>query len=99
MDGGLGLRGEARRLEPAPVAREGLAARVAKMTRAPTSVLLVDDEPDNLVALTAVLEPLDRELVQAGSGEEALKLLLAREFAVISSTSGCPASTASRRRR
>ena len=47
------------------------------------SVLLVDDEPDNLVALTAVLEPLDRELVQAGSGEEALKLLLAREFAVI----------------
>ena len=37
------------------------------------SVLLVDDEPDNLVALTAVLEPLDRELVQATSGEEALK--------------------------
>ena len=30
-----------------------------------------------------MLEPLDRELVQAGSGEEALKLLLAREFAVI----------------
>ena len=27
---GLGLRGEARRLEPAPVAREGLAARVAR---------------------------------------------------------------------
>jgi PAS domain S-box-containing protein len=47
------------------------------------SVLLVDDEPDNLVALTAVLEPLDRELVQAGSGEEALRLLLKREFAVI----------------
>ncbi len=47
------------------------------------SVLLVDDEPDNLVALTAVLEPLDRELVQATSGEEALRLLLRREFAVI----------------
>src|SRR5436190_3640227 len=47
------------------------------------SVLLVDDEPDNLVALTAVLEPLDRELVQASSGEQALKLLLQREFAVI----------------
>ena len=30
-----------------------------------------------------MLEPLDRELVQAGSGEEALKLLLEREFAVI----------------
>src|SRR5436190_9970333 len=47
------------------------------------SVLLVDDEPDNLVALTAVLEPLDRELVQASSGEEALALLLKREFAAI----------------
>src|SRR5919108_2447780 len=47
------------------------------------SVLLVDDEPDNLVALTAVLEPLGRELVQAASGEEALRLLLKQEFAVI----------------
>ena len=46
-------------------------------------VLLVDDEPDNLVALTAVLEPLGRELVSAASGEEALKLLLREEFAVI----------------
>jgi len=46
-------------------------------------VLLVDDEPDNLVALAAVLEPLGRELVRARSGEEALKLLLQGEFAVI----------------
>ncbi len=46
-------------------------------------VLLVDDEPDNLVALTAVLEPLGRELVSASSGEEALRLLLRQEFAVI----------------
>lgn len=46
-------------------------------------MLLVDDEPDNLVALSAVLEPLDRPLVTAGSGEEALKLLLRHEFAVI----------------
>ena len=46
-------------------------------------VLLVDDEPDNLVALEAVLEPLDRELVRATSGEEALRQLLRDEFAVI----------------
>ena len=46
-------------------------------------VLLVDDEPDNLVALQAVLEPLGRELVTASSGEEALKLLLKDTFAVI----------------
>jgi PAS domain S-box-containing protein len=47
------------------------------------SVLLVDDEPDNLVALAAVLEPLGRNLVRATSGEQALKLLLKQEFAVI----------------
>ena len=46
-------------------------------------VLLVDDRRDNLLALTAVLESLDVELVQAGSGEEALRRLLAEEFAVI----------------
>ncbi|MDQ4048349.1 MAG: SpoIIE family protein phosphatase [Actinomycetota bacterium] len=46
-------------------------------------VLLVDDEPDNLVALTAVLEPLGRDLVTAASGEEALRLLLREEFALI----------------
>jgi len=46
-------------------------------------VLLVDDEPDNLVALEAVLEPLGQELVRAASGEEALRQLLKGEFAVI----------------
>jgi len=46
-------------------------------------VLLVDDEPDNLVALSAVLEPLGKELVSARSGEEALGRLLQQEFAVI----------------
>jgi len=46
-------------------------------------VLLVDDRPDNLLALRAVLEPLALELVEAGSGEEALRHLLAGEFALI----------------
>lgn len=47
------------------------------------SVLLVDDQPDNLIALSAVLEPLGHESVQARSGHEALKLLLKQRFAVI----------------
>src|SRR5919202_379810 len=57
------------------------------MTRAPAlgperpSVLLVDDRPENLLALTAVLEPLDVRLVTAGSGEEALRALLGEDFA------------------
>ena len=46
-------------------------------------VLLVDDRPDNLLALQAVLEPLDVELVSAGSGGEALAALLAEEFAAV----------------
>ena len=46
-------------------------------------VLLVDDRADNLLALRAVLEPLSLELVEAASGEEALRHLLAGEFALI----------------
>ena len=46
-------------------------------------VLMVDDRPDNLMALAAVLEPLDADLVPARSGEEALRRLLGGEFAVI----------------
>ena len=47
------------------------------------SILLVDDRPENLLALEAALEPLDQNLVKANSGEEALRLLLREEFAVI----------------
>ena len=46
-------------------------------------VLLVDDRPDNLLALQAVLEPLDLDLVSASSGTEALGRLLDEEFAVL----------------
>ncbi len=46
-------------------------------------VLLVDDEPANRLALRAVLEGLDLTLVEAQSGEEALRQLLESQFAVI----------------
>jgi PAS domain S-box-containing protein len=46
-------------------------------------LLLVDDRPENLLALEALLEPLGQELVRAGSGEEALRHLLHEEFAAI----------------
>ena len=52
------------------------------MTAVPR-VLLVDDRPDNLLALRSVLEPLGLDLVEAASGEEALRHLLAGEFALI----------------
>jgi response regulator RpfG family c-di-GMP phosphodiesterase len=46
-------------------------------------ILLVDDMEDNLVALEAVLASLDEPLVRARSGEEAMKALLRRRFAVV----------------
>lgn len=54
------------------------------MQLAPTvNVLLVDDHPENLVALEAILDSLGQNLVQAHSGEEALRALLHQDFAVI----------------
>src|ERR1700687_2240554 len=47
------------------------------------SILLVDDNQANLIALDATLEPLGYPRVRAQSGEEALKHLLERRFALI----------------
>ncbi len=47
------------------------------------NILLVDDQPANLVALEAMLEDLGQNLVRAESGREALKRLLSDDFAVI----------------
>jgi PAS domain S-box-containing protein len=46
-------------------------------------ILMVDDRPENLMALEAILEPLGHELVRATSGEEALRQVLLHEFACI----------------
>ena len=46
-------------------------------------ILLVDDRPENLLALEAILGSLNQELVRAGSGEEALRALLKADFALI----------------
>ena len=51
--------------------------------RAPVSVLLVDDRPENLLALEAILEPLGEKLALAHSGEEALLRVLQDDFALV----------------
>lgn len=54
-----------------------------KMPPKPINVLLVDDYPENLLALEAILDSLGENLVKAHSGEEALRCLLNQDFAVI----------------
>ena len=47
------------------------------------NVLVVDDTPANLLALRAVLEPLGENVVEAGTGEAALKYLISHDCAAI----------------
>ena len=47
------------------------------------NILLVDNEPGGLLALEAILEPLGQKLITARSGHEALRHLLAHDFALI----------------
>jgi signal transduction histidine kinase/response regulator RpfG family c-di-GMP phosphodiesterase len=47
------------------------------------NILMVDDSPTNLLALDALLQAPDRNLVSAASGDDALRYLLSNEVAVI----------------
>ncbi len=94
VGGAAGQRGSG-----AVVSRDSLATRdqavseaedSAPLPRGPAEVLddrvnilLVDDQPANLVALEAMLQGLGQNLIKADSGREALKWLLTHEFAVI----------------
>jgi two-component system sensor histidine kinase/response regulator len=48
-----------------------------------TNILVVDDVPENLIALEAVLAKLNLNIVKASSGSEALRYALEYEFAMI----------------
>lgn len=47
------------------------------------SVLIVDDTPENLVAMEVVLEDVDCDLQTATSGNDALALLLKNDYALV----------------
>src|ERR1051325_5579745 len=64
--------------QPAPATRSA-----SQMTQPQPAVLLVDDTSANLLALKALLSDVGCELVCASSGNEALRQLLRREFAVM----------------
>jgi len=46
-------------------------------------LLVVDDDPDDVFALKAALEPLGRPILEAGDGDEALRLLLKHDVCLI----------------
>ncbi|GAC1317774.1 MAG: response regulator [Acidimicrobiales bacterium] len=56
--------------------REGI-----DLARAP--ILIVDDREENLITLEAVVEPLGHPVIKATSGQEALRVLLREDVAVI----------------
>lgn len=47
------------------------------------SILVVDDGPENLLVMKAILRREEYEIVEASSGLEAIKLFAEREFAVV----------------
>jgi CheY-like chemotaxis protein len=76
-------RGWSRRRTRAEVTRsEVTRAATGRAARAAT-ILLVDDRPENLLALEAILHGLGHRLLKATSGEEALKVLLTEEVALM----------------
>ncbi|MEO8090531.1 MAG: response regulator [Gemmatimonadales bacterium] len=86
------LHGESAGATPAAAARysesgDDASAPLPRGPAAPlddrVNILLVDDQPANLVALEAMLSGLGQNLIKAESGREALKWLLTHEFAVI----------------
>jgi len=60
-----------------------VAPLIVQNSSPPEQILLVDDRPANLLVYTTILEELGQTLVTATSGEEALKLVLKNDFAVI----------------
>lgn len=46
-------------------------------------LLLVDDQPANLVSLEAILDDEDRVLIKANSGSEGLKVLLKEDISLV----------------
>ena len=67
---------------PGPTIGSGEARQAGPSGRTRARILVVDDDPRNLFSMEKVLEDIG-EVVSVGSGEEALKLMLQFDFAVV----------------
>ena len=67
-------------VSPARTTSESL---VASSGPARVSILAVDDQPANLVAIESIVDPLGHDLVAVESGLAALNAVSTREFAAI----------------
>ncbi|MDB4959078.1 MAG: response receiver sensor histidine kinase [Myxococcales bacterium] len=56
---------------------------MSSTVRKPVNILLVDDKQENLLALEELLRQPDRQLFRAQSGNDALRLLLKHELAMV----------------
>jgi two-component system sensor histidine kinase/response regulator len=70
-------------MSPAAAPTHGTADAAELPVPEPVKILLVDDQEDNLLSASAVLETLGEEIITALSGRDALLLLLDHDFAVI----------------
>jgi signal transduction histidine kinase len=75
-DGRMKIPPELVRTQAAPA--ESAAPAVEKV-----NILIVDDLPEKLIVYRTILEDLNQNLIFASSGDEALKLVLTHDFAVI----------------
>src|SRR5687768_7394469 len=66
-----------------PESRERSTRTAQPEVAAPIQILIVDDEPKNLVVLETILNDPDYRLVRAHSADEALLALVAEQFALL----------------
>src|SRR5580700_10794634 len=70
------------RIQPHDLSASGSSER-EDSPRSTAPILIVDDHQPSLLALESVLKPLGQTLITAKCGEEALRHILAHDFAVI----------------
>jgi PAS domain S-box-containing protein len=67
----------------APGSGESGNAGIVRLHTDPINILIVDDEPKNLTVLETILDDPGYRLVRAASADQALLMLVAKEFALL----------------